>query len=646
MQNQAVWFPDEKAMKQTRLYKWMNKLGFNHYDEFYKKSIEDIGWFWNEATLELGIQWYKKYEEPLQTSTDWKYTKWFVDGKMNVVENAVGKWAKNPDTAHNKALIFESDSGQEKVYTFHQLNQEVHSAAAGFLKLGMKKGDIVTIYMPMIPETVISMLAIAKIGGIFSPVFSGYGADAVATRIQAANAKYLITADGYYRRGKMIPMKEEADRAVHSCPSIQHVIVINRTSEETPWNVNRDIHWDSITSNNYQVETLQTDADDPFMLIYTSGTTGKPKGTVHTHSGFPIKAAFDAGIGMDVKLNDTFFWYSDMGWMMGPFLVFGGLVNGASILLFEGVPDYPKADRIWEICSKNKVTHLGISPTFIRSIMNQNTESISSHDLTALRAIGSTGEPWNPDPWMWLFKNVCKEKVPIINYSGGTEISGGILGNTLLKPISPITFNSPLLGMHIDVFDSKGQSIENEVGELVILKPWVGMTNGFWQENDRFEQTYWSIWENTWVHGDWVIKDDQGFWTITGRSDDILNIAGKRVGPAEIESVIVNHPHVVECASIGVPHPVKGECVICFVVLRGTIPSTELKKELFNSITSALGKALKPEEIHFVTELPKTRNGKVMRRVIKSAYLDQPEGDLSSLENMEALKQIKQMGTH
>ncbi|MGM9922791.1 MAG: AMP-binding protein [Bacillus sp. (in: firmicutes)] len=641
MKNQAVWFPNEDTMKQTRLYKWIQLLGYDDYDSFYMKSIEDVSWFWNEAVKELGINWYRPYDTTLQTDSDWKYPRWFVNGKMNAIESTLDKWAKNPDTAHNRALIWEGDNGDIKTYTFSQLNREVHAAAAGFLKLGIQKGDVATIYMPMIPETVISMMALAKIGAIFSPVFSGYGAQAIATRIQAASAKYVITADGYYRRGKKIAMKSEADQAVGSCPSIKHVIVVNHTNEQCAWMAKRDIHWEALISNDTIVETLQTDSDHPLMLLYTSGTTGKPKGAVHTHSGFPIKAAFDAGIGMDVNKEDTFFWYSDMGWMMGPFLVFGGLINGAAIVLFEGVPDYPSNERIWEVCSKHGVTHLGISPTFIRSIMNQDATAINQYDLSALKAIGSTGEPWNPDPWMWLFKHVGKEKIPIINYSGGTEISGGILGNTLLKPISPITFNTPLPGMHADVFNSEGQPVVNEVGELVILKPWVGMTNSFWKENERYEAAYWQVYDKAWVHGDWVIKDKDGFWTITGRSDDILNIAGKRVGPAEIESVIVSHPQVIECASIGVPHAVKGECAVCFAVLDNIAASDELRKELLQMVSNALGKALKPAEIHFVPQLPKTRNGKVMRRVIKAAYLDQPTGDLSALENAETLENIR-----
>jgi len=645
MQNQAVWYPSDDQVKNYRLYKWMKALGFEDYDSFYRKSIEDVAWFWDEAVHALQLNWYKPYEQVLKVKEDWKYPRWFVNGRINVIENALDKWARNATTKKNKALTWEGDNGDVRVFTYEQLQKDVNQIAAGFLKIGMQKGDVITLYLPMIPETVISMLALAKIGCIFSPVFSGYAADAVATRMQAAGSKYLITADGYYRRGKNIAMKEEADTAVASCPTIKHVIVINRTSQPTIWNEQRDIHWTTLLNSPPLIDTVQTNSDDPLMILYTSGTTGKPKGAVHTHSGFPIKAAFDAGICMDVTVQDNFFWYSDMGWMMGPFLVFGGLLNGANIILFEGVPDYPSSDRIWKLCSEHKVTHLGISPTLIRSLMAQNAVPSEQHDLSNLKAIGSTGEPWNPEPWMWLFKNIGKERVPIINYSGGTEISGGILGNILLKPISPITFNSPIPGMSADVYDREGHPIKNEVGELVITKPWVGMTNGFWNEPDnRYELAYWNVFANKWVHGDWVIQDQDGYWKITGRSDDILNVAGKRVGPAEFESALIKHPLVVESASIGVPHPIKGEAVVCFVVLNNNCTATEeLKQELLQLTAASLGKALKPEEIHFVTALPKTRNGKVMRRVIKAAYLHQPEGDLSALENVDLLEDIRNL---
>ncbi|WP_050614962.1 AMP-binding protein [Bacillus testis] len=644
MNKDAVWFPDEKCQK-TRLYNWMQQLGFVDYDSFYNQSIMDIDWFWKEADHFLGLQWSKNYESVLKANVDWKYPVWFDGGEMNIITNALTKWADHPVASGKTALIWEGDDGSSKRYTFSELNKEVDQAASAFLNLGMHKGDIATIYMPMIPETAISMLALAKIGCIFSPVFSGYGAEAVATRIQAAQASYLITASSYKRRGKKIDMKTEANRAVAMCPTIKKIIVANSEEMDSAASTEYDIAWHMFPENPSPVATAVMKANDPLMILYTSGTTGKPKGAVHTHSGFPVKAALDAALCMDVSEGDTFFWYSDMGWMMGPFMLFGGLVNGAAIVLFEGVPDYPSADRLWSICDEHRVTQLGISPTLIRSLMPHGTDIIQHHDLTSLKAIGSTGEPWNPDPWMWLYKHICKNKTPIINYSGGTEISGGILGNVMLRPITPITFNSPLPGMDVDVFDASGHSVRNEVGELVIKQPWVGMTSGFWKENSRYEDAYWNVFPNTWVHGDWVTCDDEGFWTITGRSDDILNVAGKRLGPAEMESVLVNHPSVTESACIGIPHPVKGETPVCFIVLHHVSPTEQLKEELTLAIEASLGKALKPSALFFVTQLPKTRNGKVMRRIIKSVFLHQPSGDLSALENPEAVEEIAQLAT-
>ncbi|MBD3109987.1 AMP-binding protein [Bacillus sp. AGMB 02131] len=643
MDNRAIWSPSDEQLKSYRLYKWIKKLGFQDYDSFYKKSIDDIAWFWDEAVKELHLNWYKPYEETIQTEENWKYARWFVNGKINVAENALEKWARTGKTKNNTALTWENETGLTETYTYEQLQGEVNTIASGFLHLGMQKGDVVTLFLPMIPETVISMLALAKIGCIFSPVFSGYRSDAIAARLNASGSKYIITADGFKRRGKYINMKEEADKAIALYPSIKHAIIINRNENSLPYN-NIDVAWDSLKQSPPLSETLQTYSDDVFMLIYTSGTTGKPKGAVHTHGGFPIKAAFDAGICMDVTNNDTFFWYSDMGWMMGPFLVFGGLMNGANVVLYDGAPDYPTSTRLLELCSKHAITHLGLSPTLVRSMMAKPRFDDQPHDLSSLKAICSTGEAWNPEPWIWLFKTIGKEHVPIINYSGGTEISGGIFSNILLKPISPITFNSPMPGMSADVYDENGRSIINEVGELVITKPWVGMTKGFWNDSERYEQAYWKVYENVWVHGDWISRDENGFWTITGRSDDILNIAGKRIGPAEIESSIIKHPLVIESACISAPHPIKGECSVCFAVLKEKVkPSIELENELKQLTAASLSKTLTPENIYFVPALPKTRNGKIIRRVIKAAYLNKPEGDLSSLDNPDSLIIIRRL---
>lgn len=641
----VAWKPSDEMIEQTRLYQWMKQLGYTDYEEFLNASTKDIAWFWKEAEKVLNIDWYEPYKETLSLEDGVKWPKWYVGGKLNTAYNTVETWAEKEQTANATAIVWESEDGIVQTYTYAQLSEAVARVANGFKQHGLKKGDIIAIYMPMVPETVIAMMAAAKIGAIYSPIFSGYGTDAVATRLNAAEAKMIVTADGFLRRGRPVAMKEEADRAVEKSPSIEKVIVFRRLDRDIPWNDSRDVDWKQLIKEEPLKETLSMDSEDPLMLIYTSGTTGRPKGAVHTHSGFPIKAAFDAGIGMDVKKGDTLFWFTDMGWMMGPFLVFGGLMNGATILLYEGTPDFPQPDRLWEVVDKHQVTHLGISPTLIRSMMKHGEEWPQKHNLSMLRVIASTGEPWNPEPWLWLFEKVGQSRIPIFNYSGGTEISGGILGNVLVRPIGPITFNSPLPGMDVDVFEEDGNPVLNQVGELVIKQPWVGMTKGFWNEPERYEEAYWSRWENIWVHGDWVIQDSDGFWTITGRSDDILNVAGKRLGPAEIESILVEHPNVVEAGTIGIPDDVKGEAAVCFAVLnKSGLQVEQLKEELLQLVAEKMGKALKPKAIYFVQDLPKTRNAKVMRRAIKAAYLNKDAGDLSSLENPQALTEINQLG--
>ena len=377
------------------------------------------------------------------------------------------------------------------------------------------------------------------------------------------------------------------------------------------------------------------------MLIYTSGTTGRPKGAVHTHCGFPIKAAQDMWHGLDLHVEETLFWPTDMGWMMGPWLVFGTLVLGATMMLYDGAPDFPGPDRVWKLCTDHGVTALGVSPTLIRALRKYGDEIVNRHDLTKLRKFASTGEPWNPDPWLWLFRVVGRGKLPIINYSGGTEISGGILMGNVLTPMKPCAFSGPLPGMAADVVDENGNSIRGKVGELVIREPWIGMTRGFWRDPQRYLDTYWSRWPDIWVHGDWAAIDDEGLWYILGRSDDTIKIAGKRVGPAEVESILVAHAQVSEAAAVGVPDSIKGEALVCFCVLKnGDNASADIAQELKQSVARDLGKALAPRDIVFVSDIPKTRNAKVMRRIVRAAYLGEKLGDTSALENPSAIDAI------
>jgi acetyl-CoA synthetase len=378
------------------------------------------------------------------------------------------------------------------------------------------------------------------------------------------------------------------------------------------------------------------------MIIYTSGTTGRPKGAVHTHCGFPIKSAQDMAHGFDVGPADTMFWMSDMGWMMGPWEVFGVLILGASMLLYDGAPDYPDVDRVWALVERHGVTHLGVAPTYARAMMPYGDDPITRHDLSSLRIIGSTGEAWNPDPWRWFFQTVGRGEVPIINYSGGTEISGGILSGNLLLPLKPCAFSAPPPGMAADVVDADGKSVRGQVGELVIRQPWIGMTRGFWGDPDRYIETYWSRIPDVWVHGDFAAIDEDGLWYILGRSDDTIKVAGKRVGPAEVESLLVEHPAVVEAAAVGIPDALKGQVIVAFAVLnQGYEPTEDLRAELEAQIVHAMGKPLAPKAIRFVTDIPRTRNAKVMRRVIRAAYLGDDPGDLSALVNPAAVEEIK-----
>ena len=384
-----------------------------------------------------------------------------------------------------------------------------------------------------------------------------------------------------------------------------------------------------------------TAAEDALMVIYTSGTSGKPKGALHTHCGFPVKAAQDMAFGTDVHPGDVIYWMTDMGWMMGPWLVFGALLLGATFLLYDGAPDYPSPERLWQLVEKHRINTLGVSPTLIRSLIPHGDDMFRKHDRSSLRFFASTGEPWNPGPWMWLFEKVGEGKRPIINYSGGTEISGGIVMGNPLRPLKPCSFSAPCPGIAADVFNENGQPIRNEVGELVIKTPWIGMTRGFWKDEQRYLDTYWSRWENIWTHGDFAAIDSDGLWYILGRSDDTIKIAGKRLGPAEVESILMRHPAVLESAAIAIPHEIKGNELILFVVLKpGNPPSDSLRTVLKQLIIAQMGKPLAPGEIVFISDLPKTRNAKVMRRVIRSAYLGHDPGDISSLVNPATVEEV------
>jgi acetyl-CoA synthetase len=639
---EVVWEPTPEVIGRSRLKQFMDSQGIGSFPELLERANQDPAWFWDATVKDLGISFYRHYDKVLDDSDGIAWARWFTGGRFNIVQSCLDRHRR---TGHRDrlALVWEGEPGDVRTLTYGELDREVCRFAAALRRLDVQPGDRVGIFMPMVPEVAVAVLACAKLGAVLVPLFSGFGATAVAGRLQDAEAKVLICADGFHRRGQVVAMKEVADEALKQCPSVEHVVVLRRAMLEIPWKHGRDRVWATLVEDEPDhLETHQLEPESPLMIIYTSGTTGRPKGAVHVHAGFPIKSAQDMAHGFDIQGGDTVFWYTDIGWMMGPWLIFGSLILGATMVLFEGTPDYPAPDRLWRIVERHKVTVLGVSPTLIRGLMTHGDGPVEGHNLRRLRVLGGTGEPWNPEPFMWYFEKVGGGRIPVINYSGGTEISGGIVCGNLLSPLRPCSFAGPLPGIAADVVDDKGRSVRGKVGELVIRQPWPGMTRGFWRDRERYLATYWSRFPDVWVHGDWAYVDPRdGLWYILGRSDDTIKVAGKRMGPAEVESVLVGHPKVAESAAVGVPDELKGEALVCFVVLRpGSQGDGPLADELKDLVANALGKPLRPKAVNFVPDLPRTRNAKILRRVVKAVYLGQEPGDLSALENPASLEAI------
>jgi len=609
----------------------------------HERATSDVGWFWEAVLNDLNIEFYRDYDEIVDLTEGIQRPTWCRGGKMNIVHNLLDKW-QGTAVEERVALRWEGEDGSTETLTYGELHRRVCRCANALRDAGLGKGDRIGLYMPMTPKILIAFLAIVKIGGILLPLFSGYGVGALITRLQGAEAKALFTADGFTRRERAIQMKETADKAVEQCPTVEDVIVHRHLGRsDIPMTNGRDQYWDEFMSgHDPNAHTTWTDAEDVVMIIYTSGTTGPPKGTVHTHCGFPIKGAQDMYHPMDLKPEETMYWMSDMGWMMGPWLVFGTLTIGSTMVLYDGAPDHPDPGRLWRLVDDHDVTHLGVSPTLIRALKTHGDAPVEATDRSSLRAIGSTGSPWDPESWSWCFNTVLDGKKPILNYSGGTEISGGILCGNFLEPLKPAAFSGPVPGMDADVVDEDGTPVREEVGELVLRTPWIGMARGFWGDDDRYHDAYWNRFEDVWVHGDFAAVDADDLWYILGRSDDTINVAGKRLGPAEIEALLNAHEAVAESAAIGVPHEVKGAEIVAFTVLEADYDGTDaLREELMQVVIDQMGKPLKPREILFADALPKTRNAKVMRRVIRAAYLGEDLGDTSSLEDPTTVEAIR-----
>jgi acetyl-CoA synthetase len=650
----AAWRPTAELVADSRLARFLRSSGEPTLEELQARAVADPAWFWGAAVDDLGLGWQRQPDQVMDSSGGPEWTRWWRGGAFNHAEASTApRAAREPDAP---AVAWEGEDGEVRGLTNRELLDEVAAAARMFVAQGVRAGDRVGIFLPMLVETVVATLALGRIGAIYTPIFSGYGAPAVAARLNDCEASVLVTADGYLRRGSVVPMKAIADAAVVLAPTVHRVLVVRRLGERapaTPWTRDRDRWWDealdaaraALLDEGAVDPPPETDPETPYMLIYTSGTTGRPKGAVHVHGGFPIKAAQDLAHTFDLRAGDALFWFTDLGWMMGPWAISGSLLLGARLVLYEGAPDFPGPDRLWQLVARHGVTHVGLSPTVVRALIPHGTEPVRAHDLSGLRVLGSTGEPWDPESWWWYFREVGGGRRPVVNYSGGTEVSGGIVGCNLLTPIKPASFNGPCVGTAADVVDAAGRSLRGEVGELVIRAPQPGMTRGFWLDPDRYVETYWSRLPGTWVHGDWAIVEADGYWYIRGRSDDTLKVAGKRVGPAEVEAAATAHPSVIEAAAIGVPHAVKGETIVVVCTIRrGETDDADLRAAIARRVVEDLGKTLKPEAVVVVPALPKTRSGKIMRRVVRAAWLGLDPGDLSALDDPTTIEAIRRAG--
>ncbi|HEY8870685.1 MAG TPA: AMP-binding protein [Candidatus Limnocylindrales bacterium] len=642
----AAWRPSPDDLRDSRLARFVRAAGERDLESLQAHAERDPAWFWGAAADDLAISWQRRPTQVLEASRGPEWTRWWTGAAFNYAGAGLdGRVAADP---RGLALTWEGEDGEVRTLSNTDLRDEVGRAAQMFAAAGVRAGDRVGIYLPMLVETVVAVLALGRMKAIYTPIFSGYGATAVANRLRDCEASLLVTADGFYRRGALVRLKEAADAALEESTSVKSVIVVRRLGaalDRVPWSAGRDRWWDEAieaSSGRPALDDDETDPETPYMIIYTSGTTGRPKGAVHVHGGFPIKGAQDLAHCFDLRAGDTLFWFTDLGWMMGPWAISGALLLGARLVIYEGTPDHPGPDRLWSIVERHRVTHLGLSPTVIRALMAHGSDPVRAHDRSSLRVLGSTGEPWNPDPWWWYFREVGEGRCPVVNYSGGTEVSGGIVAGNLLTPIRPTSFGGPNVGVAADVVDAGGNPVRGEVGELVIRQPLPGMTRGFWNDPERYLETYWSRFRGVWVHGDWALVDDAGYWYIQGRSDDTLKVAGKRVGPSEVESAAGSHPAVLEAAAVGIPHDVKGESIAVFCVLRrGETDDPRLRAAISAAVVRELGKALKPDVVAVIPALPKTRSGKVMRRVVRAAYLGLDPGDLSALDDPSTLAAIR-----
>lgn len=637
-----VWEPTPEYVERANVTRFMRTHGIDTIDGLRRRSVEDIAWYWDAVVEDLAIPFAVPYDQVVDVSRGIEWPRWFVGGHVNLTGACVDRWLADPQRADAPALIAEAEDGEARTLTYRELAADVDRLAAALRGAGIGKGDAVGVFMPMVPEAVIAAYAIAKVGAIYLPIFSGFAATAVASRLQDAGARLVLTADGTWRRGSHAEMKSVCDDAVQRCPAVERVVVLQRLGLSVPMTDGRDVTWSEFAAgHDGPAGAEDTGSEDVFMLAYTSGTTGKPKGSVHVHGGFLVKIASEVAYSLDLHAGEAFYWVTDMGWIMGPLSMVGAHAVGGTMVMYEGAPDFPEPDRVWASVQRHRVAMLGVSPTLIRSLRCKGDEWVRRHDRSSLRILGSTGEPWNPAPYLWLFREAGEGRVPIINISGGTEVGACFLTPYPVEPIKACSLGGPSLGMDMDVFDPAGNPVRGQVGELVCKQSWPAQTRGVWKDPERYLDSYWSVYPGVWRHGDWAKVDEDGQWFLYGRSDEAINVAGKRLGPAEVESVLVGHPSVAEAATVGVPDETRGEAVWCFWV-PARADGDDVSVELADRVAKELGHPFRPARVVRVAALPRTRSAKIMRRAVRAAAVGEDPGDLSAAENPAAVDAIRE----
>ena len=609
--------PDPES---TNLMKLTRKHNIASLEGLYKRADSDPEWFWPAVIEDCSIEFDTPYRELIDGRKGVPWSTWFVGGRINITRNCVEKHKESTFPA----VKFEREDGTKGTISFSELDRMTGKMAGAMLKLGIRKGDRVGIYMPPNPESIISLYSIMRIGAVAVPIFSGYGHEAVSTRIDDAGIRFLFSLSKYSRKGKLSNVRKTLD-------ALDNVTLILLDPER-----DGELDFYRLMESGEYTPSLETSSEDPAIMLYTSGTTGKPKGTVHVHGGSFINIAKEVRYYMDMTPEDTLFWISDLGWMMGPWSIIGANALGGSIFVYDGAVDFPDSNRLWNLISEHSVTLLGLSPTLVRTLRSRGLKK----PFKGIRLFGSTGEPWDEDSWMWLFNNLGSGKVPIANISGGTDIIGCFLASTAATPLMPRCLYRGL-GMNVSVLDEEGNEIYDKVGYLVAGRHCPSMTRSIWHNEQKYLETYWSKFPEKWVQGDWALMTREGYFFLFGRSDDVLKIAGKRLGPNEVENLVMGVDGVAESAVAGIPDEIKGEAVSVFYT---GINSDRIRDQIREAVAHGLGKSFSPKYVIWLPQLPKTRNGKIMRRVVKSAFLNQDTGDLSNMEDSGIIDYIKEVG--